>query len=434
MSLTKQPKGLYYLFFAEMWERYSFHGMKALLVLYMTAQVGGFGWTKAQALEFFSYYLAGSYGSAIIGGILADRVLGAWRATLLGGVLMALGHFLMSVKIPEVFYLATSLVCLGNGFFKPNISVMLGRLYEERDSRRDPGFSVFYMGLNIGAMMAGLLGGTFQQLWGFEAGFLAAALGMMIALLILISSRLHIVKTPIEPISKPEMSDEDSGLEKRRLFTASILCLGVCLFMVAFGQCGGLVNLFCHHWCDRTYGGYELPAAYFLSLNPIFGLMLAPLLSLFWQRAFSRNPFPAFKIAFGLSSSALAFLLLSLMTPWNIESAKPVSSLWMVIFYFLLTVGEMSILPTLWAALSWLSPGRLTGAMMALGLFCMGMGGYIGGQLGSLVDLWGPKILFIWIGCLCFVSSALMLWINPWLESLSQAHKPIYRNVGIEPR
>lgn len=420
MQLQQQPKGLYYLFFSEMWERYSFHGMKALLVLYMTAQAqsGGMSWSHAEALNFFSYYLAGSYGSAIIGGVLADRVLGAWRATLLGGFLMACGHFLMWVRQVEIFYIATTLVCLGNGFFKPNISVMLGRLYEAQDPRREMGFSIFYMGLNMGAMLAGLLSGVLQKNFGFEAGFMAAALGMCLAQGILLCSRPQIVRSQESYKISHTAKEEETGLENRRLFTASVLCLGVCLFMIAFGQCGGLVNLFCHHWCNRSIAGYDIPAACFISLNPIFGLILAPLLSVFWQRGFSSNPFPSYKIAIGLSSSCLAFLLLGVITPWNIEGAH-VHSFWIVLFYFLLTVGEMCILPTLWAALSWLSPGRLTGAMMALGLFCMGVGGYVGGQIGSYVDLLGPKTLFFWISGLCFVASALMLGLSPRLEALT---------------
>lgn len=430
LQTSGQPRGLYYLFLTEMWERYSFHGMRALLVLYMTTQItsGGLGFENEAALKLYSYYLAGAYISPVLGGFIADRWLGHRFCSYIGGLLMAMGHLLMTVHQVEVLYIAIALVCLGNGFFKPNITTLLGGLYTASDTRRDGGFSIFYMGINIGAMLAGFINGYLQQTHGFDSGFFAAALGMVIGLSILMSCPRIDLQPVVQQVEQVTAVDEmrstgdviDDG-QKRRLAVIAMLCLAVLFFMISFGQSGGLVNLYCNRWADRLVGGWRIPSAFFLSLNPIFGLMLAPALSIFWLRGGRKPAFASQKMAMGLGSVALAFMLLWFVTPSNImEEPGTCHSLWLAPFYFLLTVGEMCILPVLWSSISWLSPRPWVSSLMAMGLFAMGMGGYIAGQIGSWVDSVGPAFIF---GGLAGISSmmSLALWkLSPLLESLSK--------------
>jgi POT family proton-dependent oligopeptide transporter len=426
-SNSKQPLGLYFLFATEMWERFSFHGMRALLVLYMSSAIsqGGFGWDNSFCLKIYSSYLALAYFTPILGGYLADNYLGQKRSALIGGILMALGHLIMTYKHEYLFFTAIALVCLGNGFFKPNITAMLGLLYEQNDPRRSSGFSIFYMGINIGAMLASLSIGLIQQHYGFDSGFLVAAIGMIIGWIILISCPNHHLSsnqinfskcTLLKPKSKPTLSFQEID----RLWVIVMISMATFVFMIAFGQSGGLIQLFINHWTDRHLGSYLIPSACYLSLNPLFGLLWAPLMSFIWAKLEPTGSFVSIKLALGLIFTSLGFFILTVVTPTNLmQFPGSCHSLWLVPFYALITLGEICILPVLWAAISQLSPTHLVSSMMAFALFTMGLGGYCAGQLASFVDLIGPKYIFAIISINSFGMGLSLFLLTPHLKRWS---------------
>lgn len=398
-SKMKQPPGLYCLFLTEMWERFSFHGMRALLVLYMTASQaqGGLEWDNCSALQLYSYYLGFAYLTPILGGYIADRMLGQKRTALIGGSVMALGHCMMPCKQPYFFFIAVGLVCLGNGFFKPNITALLGQLYQQGDPRRDVGYSIFYMGINIGAMLASLTNGLLQQHFGFSIGFLAAGAGMMIGLSILnLTPRGFLLPHGAHLSNESAIINEPIQLHHRlRMRVIAVMCLAATAFMLAFGQSGGLIHLFANKWTQREVYGHTIPAAFFLSLNPIFGLILAPVLSVCWLKMTAWTPSISQKLSLGLGFASLSFCLLWFVTPNDImQHPYQCHSLWLVPFYALLTAAEICILPILWSGISKLSHPSWISSMMACALLAMGIGGYTAGQVASFVDTTGPKAIF----------------------------------------
>jgi POT family proton-dependent oligopeptide transporter len=419
-----QPKGLYMLFMTEMWERFSFYAMRALLVLYMTSLVerGGLGWTNAQALQLYSYYLGFAYVTPILGGYLADRFIGQRRSVILGGVLMALGHLLMAINHLSAFYSALFLISLGNGFFKPNVTSILGSLYQGNDPRRDAGYAIFYMGINVGGVLAGISSGYLQEHYGFDYGFAVAAIGMLVGLYVFYSAQKKYLGADL-PISFESSSKDNQVLtfeEKQRIGVIAVLSVSLVFFIAAFEQAGGLLNLFASQWADRQIGSYTIPAAFFQSLNPAFVVMLSPLFSWAWTSLDKNNPFMSLKIALGLFLTACGFLLLWIVTPQEIMlTSGYCHSLWLVPFYGLVTAGEICILPVIWSAVSKLAPRHYLSSLMSVTLFAVGVGGWTAGRLASYVDDIGPSMIFVLIMSVCLLMSLLMILMTPKLKKWS---------------
>lgn len=420
---TAQPKGLYLLFMTETWERFSFYAMRALLVLYMTAMIehGGLGWTNEHALKIYGYYLGFAYITPVLGGFLADSFLGQRRSIMIGGFLMAAGHALMAVNSLTAFYSALFLISLGNGFFKPNVTSILGGLYEPNDARRDAGYSIFYMGINLGAVAAGFVSGRLHQLYGFDSAFMAAAIAMVMGIFVFWwgQQKNYLGDAGLSKTAETKQQTKQSltDVDVDRIGVISVLSLAVFFFIIAFEQAGGLLNLFAAKWTDRNFFGVEVPAAYFQSLNPIFVVLFSPIVSWLWTRLGSKNPFMSMKVSIGLFLTAASFALLWMVTPCDVlETECGCHSFWLIPFQALATAGEICILPVVWSAVSKLAPRHYLSSLMALSLFAVGAGGWVAGSIGSMVDAMGPSSIFSMIAFICMVMAVLMAVATPALR------------------
>jgi POT family proton-dependent oligopeptide transporter len=413
------PRGLFLLFATEMWERFSYYGMRALLVLYVVAAVDaqnpGLGWAEPQALKLYAWYTAFVYLTPLIGGWLADNFLGQRKSVVIGGVLMALGQFSLAappallgsvapfeigplgVSFPEspgTFYLGLVLLILGNGFFKANISTMVGDLYRQGDARRDGAFTIFYMGINLGAFLAPLVCSTLGEdpAHGWRMGFLAAGIGMSLSVVIQLAfARRFIGSVGIEPAARRALTLAGgqhkplSAEEIDRIKVIFMIFVFVVMFWAAFEQAGGLMNLFADQYTDRSLGSFTVPTGWFQSLNPLFIVALAPLFSLLWGALGKRGMSPSTpaKMYTGLLLTAVGFLFL-VVAVFKMQGAADVRAgmLWLVLAYLFHTLGELCISPVGLSMVTKLAPLRLASLMMGVWLlinfFANLLAGYVG--------------------------------------------------------
>lgn len=451
---TAQPSGLYLLFATEMWERFSFYAMRALLVLYMSSATieGGLGFSAPFSLKIYSYYLGIAYITPIIGGYIADRFLGSYRSALLGGLLMAIGHGLMAFRDVYFFYSALMFVAIGNGFFKPNITSILGQLYRERDPRRDGGYAIFYMGINVGGVLAGVSSGTLQKLYGYEAGFAAAALAMVLSLVVFAS--LAKTMLPVEATHQGGLKKNGKGqnrlsaLDFDRLLVIVALTLALTLFIVPFEQIGGLLNIFAQRFVDRSpyiFGiqlmPWDIPTAYFQSLNPFFIVLFSPLISSIWLRLEERkcNPFYAQKMAIGLLLTALSWWIMLMIVPDTLCKSCSLHWGWLVLQNALTTLGELCILPVIWSCISAIAPRGYMSTLMACSMIAIGVGSWLSGEVGSLglgdlgavdfscaeaneasVNMMSCKRVFWYLALTPTAAAAFLLLLSPRLERMAR--------------
>jgi len=325
------PRGLAVLFATETWERFSYFGNAALVVLYMVKYllqpgrvetVMGFGAVRATfefllgplevqplASQIFGFYTGLAYCAPILGGLVADRLLGERRTVLLGGILMAIGHFMMAFE--ALFLLALLFLVLGIGAFKPNISSQVGALYPPSDHRRDRAYSIFYVGINIGAFFAPLLCGTLAIAYGWHFGFAAAGIGMLVSLAIYVAGAGVLPSDPAQPRSARQGAVVPLDPAERRCVRVIILaCATVTLFWAAYDQQGNTILLWAEDSTDRTFDLLvwrgEIPSPWFLALNPLFIFVFTPVIVRVWARQGAREPSPIRKMAFGAACLAAA--------------------------------------------------------------------------------------------------------------------------------
>jgi POT family proton-dependent oligopeptide transporter len=418
------PPGLPTLFFAEMWERFSYYGMRAILVLFMVAPAaqGGLGFTTVDAASLYGTYTMFVYMSAVAGGWIADRFLGASRAVLVGGIVIACGHFSMAAHALPFFYTGLTLIVVGTGLLKPNISTMVGSLYAPGDPRRDSGFSLFYMGINIGAVMAPLVCGwlaesaTFKS-WlaarGFDPAhswhwaFAAAGVGMLIGLGIFSLNRAHLPSAgPTGSVTSAARSRAPlTRRELTRVLAIVILFAFTIMFWSAYEQKGASLNLFARDLVERTLFGWDFPASWLQSLTPFFVIVLAPLFARLWIRMEDRQPSSSRKFALRLFAIGVAMLLL---VPASALSAQgKISPLWLVGVYFFDVVGELLVSPVGLSMVTRLSPPQIVGVMMGAWFFATSLGnklaGYFSGffvasDAGALMRLYGGISAMLIVG------------------------------------
>ncbi|CAM2843263.1 peptide MFS transporter [Vibrio ordalii] len=319
------PRGLFLLFGTELWERFSYYAMRAILVLYITDATinGGLGWSTKDALDLYGTYTGLVYITPLIGGYLADNYLGQRRSILIGGALMAIGQFTLALPADALgigslhtFYLGLALLICGNGLFKPNISTMVGDLYNEGDNRRDGAFTIFYMGINLGALLAGVISGSVTNSFGWKAGFVAAGIGMLISLVMQMAmAQSWLGDIGREPAAKRDLKLKKSAnkepltkAEVDRIKVILVMSLFTIVFWAGFEQAGGLMNIYTQQYTDRMIGGFEVPAAWFQSLNPFFIITLAPVLAVLWVKLGKREPNSPMKFALAMFFLALGFL------------------------------------------------------------------------------------------------------------------------------
>jgi POT family proton-dependent oligopeptide transporter len=449
----KHPKGLYLLFFTEMWERFSFYGMQAVFYLYM---INALTFDKTFADLIYGNYTGMVYITALIGGYASDRLLGNRRSIIIGGVSMAIGQFLLFTSgmlyqdkpIAAVFlYLGLIFLCLGNGFFKPNISSMVGQLYPENDKRIDSAFTIFYMGINLGGLLApiicGFLGNT-GNLADFKWGYFAAGLGMILSLFIFIPLKNKYVVTPegkpigvTPPYKEKKQLDNNKSfnfsklvlyilafviifiifhfilnadtigsfiyatfftvplsivtdkelnkVEKEKIVAMFVLVIFSMVFWIAFGQIGSSLTYFADTRLDRTIFLWEIPPAVFQAFGPLFIVLFAPIMAIIWSVLARRDSEPSipFKLGLGLFLMAIAWLVLA----YSVKAISPetkVGMQWLIVMYFILTIGELSLSPIGLSMIVKLAPARFGSVLMAVWFLSLGTSFKLSGVMSAL--------------------------------------------------
>jgi len=426
------PKGLFICFATEMWERFSYYGMRALLILYLTKH---WEFTDAASYLIYGAYTSLVYIMPVFGGMLADQILGSKKAVTYGAILLVFGHLGMTVESNEqIFYLSLALIVSGVGFLKPNISTMVGALYEEGDPRRDSGFTIFYMGINIGAFTATLLCGYLGEKVGWAYGFGAAGIGMLLGLIIFLWGQKYL-EGLAEPPSEKYMTKvsgvsyenwayisgvimvlitwflvQNSQLvgqllggfgaifigawllyalfkcapeERDRLIVVGILILFSLIFWALFEQAGSSLNILTDRGVDRVIFGWEVPASMFQSLNAGFIFTIAPLFALLWIALAKRNMEPSTPIKFSIGIVLVGLGFLVLVYGMQSSEALQTGVIWIVLIYFLHTLGELCLSPVGLSSVTKLSPQRIVGFMMGMWFFASAAGNYVAGLIAK---------------------------------------------------
>jgi POT family proton-dependent oligopeptide transporter len=446
-TLLGHPRGLFLLFFAEMWERFSYYGMRGLLILYLTKSVavGGLGFSDMDGSSIYGWYTGLVYLTPLAGGWVADNVLGQRKSITLGGVMMAIGQFCLfksSAESLTLFYLGLGLLIIGNGFFKPNISTTVGMLYEQGDKRRDPAFTIFYMGINAGAFLAPLVCGQLAENvfavrtgetvthYGFQYGFLAAGLGMVlgqVAFTALGQSLLgNVGKSPAPKPSVEKGPREPLTREERdRVTVIFILAAFVTFFWAGFEQAGSSLTLYTDRYINRQVGSFTIPTSWFQSVNAAFIVLLAPLFAGLWTWLNKRGmePNTPRKMAIGLFLLGYGFLLLvGAVFARGGDLKDPTikaSLLWLVGTYLIHTTGELCLSPVGLSMVTKLAPIHLGSMLMGVWFLANFVANKIAGNLGGYVEEWGALTLFGGTaGFVMFLSVVLMAINKPLVKMM----------------
>jgi proton-dependent oligopeptide transporter, POT family len=442
------PRGLATLFFTEMWERFSYYGMRALLFLFMTAAVttGGMGFDDRTAGAIYGLFTMGVYALNLPGGWIADRLIGQRKAVLYGGILIAAGNFTLAVPGKATFFIGLLLIVFGTSLLKPNVSAIVGDLYPEGGSRRDAGFSVFYMGINVGALLAPIICGFLGEKINWHLGFLAAGIGMVIGIIQYLSTQHHLGEAGLlrlgstgeagrkgdlrlfltacgiiaaaaiavavmvkqgtltldaQTIGKISLygipalivsyflylftAGGLSGDEKKGVGVIFLLFFAAAIFWAGFEQAGSSLNAFAARQTDRLILGWEMPASLLQSVNSIFIIALAPVFALIWQwlNARGKNPNMGIKFAWGLALMGVGFLVMMLAAGQTAGGTVKVLPTWLIATYFFHTLGELCLSPVGLSSVTKLAPRRLGGQMMGIWFMAAAFGNLIAGLLGG---------------------------------------------------
>jgi POT family proton-dependent oligopeptide transporter len=417
-NLLGHPRGLAFLFATEMWERFSYYGMRALLVLYMVkylfepgrveAVIGysalkraletGFGPLDVQpfASHVYGLYTGLVYFTPLIGGLVADRLLGQRRTVIIGAALMALGHFMMAFE--PLLFLALATLILGNGAFKPNISTQVGSLYPPGDPRRDRAFSIFYVGINIGAFFAPLVCGTLGEEAGWHYGFGAAGVGMLIGLVTYLCGAPTLPRDEIATTGKRGHTPLTS-MERRAILALLMLCLPTILFWATYEQQGNTIALWADANTDRSIGvfgwGADIPVTWFQAFNPFMIFAFTPFIVALWawQSRRGREPSTLTKMALGCFGVTAANLILAVAA--MTAGADKASWLWLFAYFVVITIGELYLSPIGISLVSKISPARTVSLMMGVWLATSFFGNLLAGVLGSYWSVMDKSAFFL---------------------------------------
>jgi len=398
-ELLGHPRALAYLFATEMWERFSYYGMRALLVLYMLKylfvpqranEVLGlspfqhalefvFGPLAPQPLasQIYGFYTGLVYLTPVLGGLLADRVLGQRRTVIVGATLMAIGHFMMAFE--QLFLFALGFLILGNGAFKPNISTQVGALYAPGDRRRDRAFSIFYVGINLGAFLAPLICGTLGEELGWHYGFAAAGVGMTISLVTYLAATPTLPKDAFE--KRATLTTPLDRTAWRSIGALLLLFAPVSLFWATYEQQGNTITLWADQFTDRHFLGGEIPVTWFQAFNPFMIFAFTPFIVALWRRQKKKEPSTITKLAIGCLLNGLAYLVM-MTAAWTADGGKA-SWLWLLAFFVVITIGELYLSPTSLSLVTKIAPSSLLSMMMGVWLSTSFVGGFLAGYLGT---------------------------------------------------
>jgi proton-dependent oligopeptide transporter, POT family len=473
-----QPRGLATLFLTEMWERFSYYGMRSILILYAVAAIGsgGFGLDDHVASAVYGLYIAGTYVFALFGGWAADRLLGAQRAVLCGGCLILVGNGLLVTGRMPVFFLGLAVIVLGVGLLKPNISVMVGDLYPEGGARRDAGFSIFYVGISVGALLGSLLVPLCAARYGWRYGFVLPVIGMLLGLVQFLLTRRWLAQRPtgpspndrarswlilgafalvvltvvvlalsgylvLDPVRLAGAASWLIGLfalgyfvylvafaglapaERRRVLAMAALFAAYATFYAGFEQGGASLNLFAERYTERRMFGGELPAGVLQGATALYTILFAPLFAALWLALGrrGRDPAPYAKFGAGLALLGASYLLMYWASGYIVGGQKILPS-WLLISYFLQECGDLCLSPVGLSSMTKLAPARFSGQVMGLWFLALALGNNLAGQLSGEYDannLQSLPALFLKIACLSLLAAAVMFSLTPLLKRLT---------------
>ena len=424
------PRGLATLFSTEMWERFSYYGMRALLILYMTtpAANGGLGFSTAKSGPIYGFYTFGVYFLSLPGGWIADKFLGLYRSVLIGGIIIALGHFSMAFHGVGMFYVGLVLIVIGTGMLKPNVSSLVGTLYDQKDGRRDAGFSLFYMGINIGAFASPLICGYLGERVDWHWGFAAAGIGMTIGLIQYVMGRRYIIG-PDAPKTEAAVARQEhrdapqepfTPIEWRRIQVIGILFLFSIVFWMSFEQAGSSLNLFAQRYTDRHIFGWEMPASILQSVQPIFVIILSPIFAWIWLRLNRANREPSSPAKFSLGLVIVGLGMLVLVPASSIAQSKGihVSVWWLIATYFLHTVAELCLSPVGLSVVTKLAPPRIGGQMMGVWFGSIAFGNLAAGFAAGLFDRLPLPKLFGAVGLMAIAAGIILVLMMRPIKTL----------------
>ena len=408
-----QPRGLVVLFLTEMWEKFSFFGMRALQVYYMIKQLH---FSQADASMVYGLYAGGVYLTPIVGGYIADRWLGRKRAILIGGGLMALGHFTLTAE--ALFFPALVLIALGNGLFLPNLPSQVGDLYATDDPRRGGAYNLYYMGVNLGALLGVLGCGALGEIYGWHAGFGAAGVGMCVGLLVYALNGRHLPPDRAGPTSREPAASSDAKGAPRSLLPLLFVALAVVVFRSAYEQSGNTFAVWADARVDRHLLGWLVPASWMQALNPLFVFAFTPLLVAGWRRAATRGREPSAiaKMALGAAGVALSFALLAGLA----TSTQPVAMLWVIVFFALYTLGELYILPVGLGLFARLAPAGMGATVIAAWFLASFGGNLLSGLVGRAYEAMGPAVFFGLLAAIAAGSAAVLLALGPMVRRIDR--------------
>lgn len=418
-TLWGHPKGLYILFFTELWERFSYYGMRAILILYLTAKTSesnpGLGWDKISALELYGWYTMMVYVMAVPGGLLADRLLGQKKTIMLGGFLLCIGHIVLAFDALWAFYTGIVLIIMGVGALKPNISTMVGGLYSKGAIKRDAAFTIFYIGINIGAFAAPLIVGYVGEVINWHYGFGLAGIGMLIGQIVYIWGQRYLTNVGnYIRIKKVKGSNNEiplTAIEKDRMLVLLLSFIIVIIFWGAYEQAGGLMNLFARDKIDRVILGFTVPTSYFQSLPALFVIIFGIPVAYLWALRSNKGKENSslFKMGVGTVIMGVGFLLLAvaaLETSTALDGKAAIY--WMIGAYFLHVIGELSLSPVALSFITKMAPVKYASFMMGAYFMVTGLGSKIAGWLGEAAQEAGEFTIFISVFIFC-VSFGLLL-------------------------
>ncbi|HEV8320804.1 MAG TPA: peptide MFS transporter [Myxococcota bacterium] len=435
----KQPIGLFLLFGTEMWERFSYYGMRAILVLYLIdTKMGGAGWPKTYASRLYGWYTGLVYLTPLAGGYLADKFIGTHRSLIIGGLIIACGHFSLAMHSMPTFYAGLVLIILGTGFFKPNVSTMVGQLYTQGDPRRDAGFTIFYMGINLGAFLGtficGYLGESPQ--WGWHYGFGAAGVGMVCGLAMYVLGKRKylgaIGEVPMARAGGAAAAANAAPLtreERDRVAAIFITAFFVIFFWLAFEQAGSSMNIFAAERTARTFFGYTIPASWFQNINPLAILVFGPAFATMWVRLGARGKEPStpVKMATGLLLLGGGFVFMVIGGRIS-DGGKLAGPIWLSLAYLFHTWGELCLSPVGLSLVTKLAPVKFASLLMGtwfLANFCANLaGGYVAAlvekvERGEVFRLLGGEADFFLMFVVSSVLAAtVLLLLTPQLKKL----------------
>ncbi|AKM10893.1 peptide MFS transporter [Croceicoccus naphthovorans] len=400
-----QPRGLTVLFLTNMWEQFSYYGMRALLVYYMKMEL-----LIEQRISSFIYgtYTAFAYFTPIFGGIIADRWLGKRRAVILGGSIMAAGHFMMTFE--PLFYVALGTIALGNGFFLPSLPSQINDLYSAEDPRRPWAYNIYYVGINIGGFLAPLVCGTLGEFYGWHYGFGAAGIGMGIGLAIYVFGGRYLPAEDRRVL--PEGTAGGGGFDKPTVMLLGALLLAVTVFRSAYEQVGNTVALWADSGVDRVAGAFEIPMTWFQSLNPMLVIMITPFLLAHWRRQAlaGTERTPLRKMSLGALIVGAAYVMLAIATV--IQGDGRASWLWLVGFFAIFTFGELYILPNGLGVFARLAPQRLGASTVASWFLAIFTGSLAGGLVGSFWSVLPTGLYFLVLAVICAVAALFLRMLD----------------------